>query len=72
LRYIGEGRLHEKPSTVKEADGMYRIGKAGKDAKNKGQEKQKTRKSLSLGGRDILRREAQFRIAPKHPGMGRR
>lgn len=51
---------------------MYRIGKAGKDAKNKGQEKQKTRKSLSLGGRDILRREAQFRIAPKHPGMGRR
>ncbi len=29
-------------------------------------------KSIPLKGRDILRFEESFRIAPKHPGMGRR
>jgi hypothetical protein len=27
---------------------------------------------LSLAGRDILRRDEHLRIAPGHPGMGRR
>ena len=35
-------------------------------------EKAKSRALFAQGGRDILCREAQFRIAPKHPGMGRR
>ena len=29
-------------------------------------------RSVPLTGRDILRLEEHFRIAPKHPGMGRR
>ncbi len=51
---------------------MYKLGKSGKDPAKKGLEKNLMRKSLSQSGRDIIRREAQFKIAPKHPGMGRR
>lgn len=29
-------------------------------------------KPPARSGRDILRQEEHFRIAPKHPGMGRR
>jgi hypothetical protein len=51
---------------------MYRFADAGKNAGSRKSDKQKTRKSVFRGGRDILKREEQFRIAPKHPGMGRR
>jgi hypothetical protein len=51
---------------------MYKIGKNGKEGDRRKNEKRKLPKPPSQGGRDILRREAQFRIAPKHPGMGRR
>ncbi len=54
---------------------MNKPWKFGKDSDKKrmeNQEKSRMPKNQPLGGRDILRREAQFRIAPKHPGMGRR
>lgn len=54
---------------------MGKNAKFGKDAEKKRMEKMekvKSRKLQAMGGRDIIRREAQFRIAPKHPGMGRR
>ncbi len=51
---------------------MYKLGKLGRDGNKRNTEKRKLPKSPTQGGRDILRRDAQFRIAPKHPGMGRR
>ena len=49
---------------------MSKIGKFVKPEKN--QPKVRPHKSVSMRGRDILRFEEHFRIAPKHPGMGRR
>ncbi len=46
-----------------------RFGKYG-NAKRK--EKVRAHKSIPMQGRDILRLEEHFKIAPKHPGMGRR
>ena len=54
---------------------MAKNGKLGKYTQKKLQERMETHKLHGMqaaGGRDILKREAQFRIAPKHPGMGRR
>lgn len=34
--------------------------------------KLRLQKSAPMSGRDILRFEEHFKIAPKHPGMGRR
>ncbi len=54
---------------------MAKGPKQGKNLEKKrmdNMEKAKSRSMFAQGGRDILRREAQFRIAPKHPGMGRR
>ncbi len=36
------------------------------------QRKVQPRRSIPVQGRDIIRLEEHFRIAPKHPGMGRR
>jgi hypothetical protein len=51
---------------------MYRLGKLPKNRDPKHTGRIHSRKSNLAGGRDILRREEQLRIAPKHPGMGRR
>ncbi len=54
---------------------MTKGPKQSKDIQKKrmdNQEKAKSRSFFAQGGRDIIRRDAQFRIAPKHPGMGRR
>jgi hypothetical protein len=59
------------PSHREEAAAMYRFGKKEKRGPRH-TERLQTRKSTLRGGRDILRREESFKIAPKHPGMGRR
>jgi len=49
---------------------MSKVGRFLKSEKN--QPKVRPQKSVPLKGRDILRFEEHFKIAPKHPGMGRR
>lgn len=51
---------------------MYRLGRTDKDRNRKQTQKIQPSKRYPETGRDILRRVEQFRIAPKHPGMGRR
>lgn len=60
------------PVDPEEERAMYKNGKSKKNAGSHKMDKGKAPKSISLGGRDIIRRDEQFRIAPKHPGMGRR
>jgi len=51
---------------------MAKNGKFGANADGKRKHKDMLPKSRPTSGRDILRRDEHFRIAPKHPGMGRR
>jgi hypothetical protein len=51
---------------------MRKNGKSGKREEAKRPRKVQPRQSTPVQGRDILRFEEHFRIAPKHPGMGRR
>ncbi len=51
---------------------MSKAAKFGKGGKSKRTRKVKLPKSAQSSGRDIIRRDEHFRIAPKHPGMGRR
>jgi hypothetical protein len=52
---------------------MAKKGKPGLFGKSRRKERVKPIKGQqSLMGRDILRRDEHFRIAPGHPGMGRR
>jgi hypothetical protein len=52
--------------------GMGKAAKFGKGGKGKRNLKVRLPKSGQSGGRDIIRQDERFRIAPKHPGMGRR
>ncbi len=49
---------------------MSRNGKSRRPAKHP--KDLRPQKSVVKRGRDILRFEEHFKIAPKHPGMGRR
>jgi hypothetical protein len=49
---------------------MSKSGRFGRRAKHA--QKVRIQKSVPKQGRDILRFEEHFKIAPKHPGMGRR
>ena len=51
---------------------MAKTGKFGSKADRRRREKAILSKSRPTSGKDIFRREEHFRIAPKHPGMGRR
>ncbi len=51
---------------------MSKNGKFNKRSELQRQDRSRPSKSVLLKGRDILRLEESFRIAPKHPGMGRR
>ncbi len=51
---------------------MSKNGKSGKRSELRRLERNRPSKSVPMTGRDILRLEERFRIAPKHPGMGRR
>ena len=51
---------------------MNRTGRFGKQDDAKRQRKLRPRRSVPIQGRDIIRLEEHFKIAPKHPGMGRR
>ena len=51
---------------------MSKNGKFGKRSELQRMDRSRPSKSVPLKGRDILRFEESFRIAPKHPGMGRR
>jgi hypothetical protein len=51
---------------------MAKRGKFASKAERKHRQKAMLSKSGPTSGKDIFRREEHFRIAPKHPGMGRR
>jgi hypothetical protein len=51
---------------------MSKNGKSVRRSELRRVDRSRTLKSVPLNGRDILRLEEHFRIAPKHPGMGRR
>ena len=51
---------------------MNRNGKFGKQGEPKGLRRLRPQRSVPVQGRDIIRLEEHFKIAPKHPGMGRR
>jgi hypothetical protein len=51
---------------------MGKAAKLGKGAKTKKGKKITLPNSAQSSGREIIRRDEHFRIAPKHPGMGRR
>jgi hypothetical protein len=51
---------------------MYRLGKPGKPKDPKRKDRINPAKPYLAGGREVIRRSEQFRIAPKHPGMGRK
>lgn len=51
---------------------MNKSGRFGKYGDAKRKAKIRTLKSVPMKGRDIIRFEEHFQIAPKHPGMGRR
>ncbi len=50
---------------------MGKIGRFGKQGDSKRPRRLKPQRSVPTG-RDIIRLEEHFKIAPKHPGMGRR
>ncbi len=51
---------------------MSKSVKLGKHTGGRELRKVQPRRSIPVQGRDIIRLEEHFRIAPKHPGMGRR
>jgi hypothetical protein len=51
---------------------VARTGMIGKYQNKKRIERDMLLRSRPISGRDIFRREEHIRIAPKHPGMGRR
>lgn len=51
---------------------MARTGKPGKHPNKNSKETTMLLRTRLMSGRDLFRREEHFRIAPKHPGMGRR
>ena len=51
---------------------MGKTGRFGKQDAMKRRPKLQPHHSVPVKGRDIIRLEEHFRIAPKHPGMGRR
>jgi hypothetical protein len=51
---------------------MSKNGKSSRRFELRRVDRARPLKSVPLSGRDILRLEEQLRIAPKHPGMGRR
>ena len=51
---------------------MARTGMLGKHPNKKRKERTMLLRSRLTSGRDMFRREEHIRIAPKHPGMGRR
>ncbi len=51
---------------------MAKTGKFGSYADRKHKGKAPLPRTGATSGKDIFRREEHFRIAPKHPGMGRR
>jgi len=51
---------------------MSKNGKSSRRSELRRVERSRPSRSVPLKGRDILRLEENFRIAPKHPGMGRR
>jgi hypothetical protein len=51
---------------------MNKSGKSGRRFEVRRVDRNRPLKSVPMTGRDILRLEEHFRIAPKHPGMGRR
>ncbi len=51
---------------------MGKNGRFGKQDESRRQRRLRPQRSAPMQGRDIIRREEHFQIAPKHPGMGRR
>jgi hypothetical protein len=51
---------------------MSKTGKSGRRFEQRRVDRNHPLKSVPTTGRDILRLEEHFKIAPKHPGMGRR
>lgn len=51
---------------------MARTGMLRTHPNKKRKERAMLLRSRLMSGRDIFRREEHFRIAPKHPGTGRR
>jgi hypothetical protein len=51
---------------------MSKNGKSGRRFELRREDRNRPLKSIPMTGRDILRLEEHFKIAPKHPGMGRR
>lgn len=51
---------------------MAKAGKPGNHPNNPPKNKDLSLRSRLMSGRDTFRREEHLRIAPKHPGMGRR
>jgi len=51
---------------------MGRNARYGKYGNAKRKQRVHVQKSIPMQGRDILRLEEHFKIAPKHPGMGRK
>jgi hypothetical protein len=51
---------------------MSKNGKSGRRSALQRLNRSRASKPVPLKGRDILRLEEHFRIAPKHPGMGRK
>jgi hypothetical protein len=51
---------------------MSKGGRFGKLDDQKRLRKLRPQRSVPMQGRDIIRLEEHFKIAPKHPGMGRR
>ncbi len=54
---------------------MGKNGKFGRQDESRRQHRElrlRPQRSAPMQGRDIIRLEEHFKIAPKHPGMGRR
>jgi hypothetical protein len=51
---------------------LSKNGKFGKQDGAKRPRRLRPQRSAPVQGRDIIRLEEHFKIAPKHPGMGRR
>ena len=51
---------------------MSKSGRFGRQDEQKQLRRQRPQRSVPVKGRDIIRLEEHFKIAPKHPGMGRR
>jgi hypothetical protein len=51
---------------------MSKNAKFGRNDDPKRLRRLRPQRSVPMQGRDIIRLEEHYRIAPKHPGMGRR